>query len=559
MTNVLNHYRLHITPLSPIHIGTGDSYDPTQYVIEDGVLYEFDTGAALQALTAADRAELLKITSGKPTPQMLKGVQAFFYQRRDQLKPWAVQQIPVLEGVADLYRDRIGQTAQREGQGREVLNKLEIDRYARNPVSREPVLLGSSLKGAIRTALLNQVNNKQSARERQGLHEFQGRLLQYRDPERGRLHLELDPLRLVQIADAAWQGQGLPGAEIHFAVNRKKQPVVDAQGRLRKAMGESENLNQILECVPPWRYRAFTGQLTLQDVSGLSVSDHRGERRLPDPRFTLKDIAHACNAFYLPNLTRERKILKERGFVDSTWDAAITQTLQRVKDKITANQAFLLRVGRHSGAEAVTLEGVRKIRIMQGHGQPAGQADTAKTLWLAANDKNQTAGLLPFGWLLVEVEPLDAPVNDWPELKQLCEPHLKTAQHFAEQQAKQQETLAKARVEAEQRRREEAEQARVKAEAEAEQTRRAAEQAECLARMSENARRAIKLREQLTPASRNKGKGHGLFNTLKNMITEAENWTTEDRAELQRVVVDGFEHLGIKKDEYKKLIRDLNP
>ena len=51
--NPIASYRMHITPLSPIHVGTGESYEPTNYVIEDGVLHEFDTGAVMAALSAS--------------------------------------------------------------------------------------------------------------------------------------------------------------------------------------------------------------------------------------------------------------------------------------------------------------------------------------------------------------------------------------------------------------------------------------------------------------------------------------------------------------------------
>ena len=43
-------YRMHITPISPVHIGAGESYEPSNYVIDDGWLHEFDTGAVLSAL-----------------------------------------------------------------------------------------------------------------------------------------------------------------------------------------------------------------------------------------------------------------------------------------------------------------------------------------------------------------------------------------------------------------------------------------------------------------------------------------------------------------------------
>ncbi len=35
-------YKLKLTALTPIHIGTGESYEPTNYVIDGGFLYEFD-------------------------------------------------------------------------------------------------------------------------------------------------------------------------------------------------------------------------------------------------------------------------------------------------------------------------------------------------------------------------------------------------------------------------------------------------------------------------------------------------------------------------------------
>ncbi len=37
-----DNYLIHITPLSPAHMGTGQAYDPTNYVIEEDALYTFD-------------------------------------------------------------------------------------------------------------------------------------------------------------------------------------------------------------------------------------------------------------------------------------------------------------------------------------------------------------------------------------------------------------------------------------------------------------------------------------------------------------------------------------
>ena len=457
MSDFLQHYTLSYTPLSPIHIGTGDSYEPTNYVIDNGTLYEYDTGGAMAALTASDRNELNKIVNTRANEDMLKAVQRFFYERREALKPWAINVIPVLDGVARLYGKRVGQAANREGDGSQVLNKLEIDRTAYNPINRQPVLFGSSIKGAIRTALLDQVNQGERANERKGLHEFQGRLFQYRDPERGKLVLEQDPLRLIQLGDAPRKAtQILPTTQIYLAVNRKKSPVIDEKGTLRQAMGE--NLYQILECVPAFYAQGFNGQMTIQHIE-LNAPNKLPSRSL---RFSITDIAQACNQFYLPQLRAEHKLLKEREYGDASWLNQLNELFQLIQDKLKSGRAFVLRVGRHSGVEAVTVSGARNgnIKIMKGKGQPPEYADAPKTFWLAANDPKQRTGLLPFGWLLVEIHPGNTPVSDWLELAELCRSQHAQAQQWSEKHAaerlateqhrKQQEIERQRRLEAEQ-------------------------------------------------------------------------------------------------------------
>lgn len=342
-------YRLHLTPLAPIHVGTGESYEPTNYVIEEGVLHEFDTGAAVAALAPSDRTQLLGIGNRKPDADMIQAVQRFFFERRKPLMAHAVQRIPVLNGVAQLYANRVGQTANCEADGKKVLNKLEIDRTSFNPITRQPVLFGSSLKGAIRTALLDEMNEGKQAPERKGLHEFQSRLFNYLN-QNGKPVLELDPLRLVQLADAAWNGEaGLPATQVYLAVNRKKAPVVDAQGKLRKSRAEAGDLYQILECVPGLHYRAFRGQLNVQSVAGVPERDRQDKRRLPaaDLRFDVAQLAQACNDFYEPIFEAECRLLAQRGYLDATWHRTAQQLLAASAAKVQRGEALKSTVAEH--------------------------------------------------------------------------------------------------------------------------------------------------------------------------------------------------------------------
>jgi CRISPR-associated protein Csm5 len=76
-----------------------------------------------------------------------------------------------------------------------------------------------------------------------------------------------------------------------------------------------------------------------------------------------------------------------------------------LKKMADEGQGFLLRVGRHSGAESVTVNAPRSIKIMKGRGQSPEYAEQATTLWLAADRKDQMENMQPFGWVFITRTP----------------------------------------------------------------------------------------------------------------------------------------------------------
>lgn len=524
--NRLDTYRLDISTLSPVHIGTGQAYDTTGYVIDGDTLHHFDTAAAMAALPSADRDKLLALVSRGGGDALLKDVQRFFHDRREALMAHATLRLPVLDGVAKLYESRIGQTANREDGGRDVINRLAVERNAFDPVHNQPVLYGSSLKGAMRTAVLDHFNEHREAFEHKGLHEFQGRILKYRDQE-GRKKLERDPFRLLQIGDAAWSAiDDLPAGEVLFAVNRKRVEVKDQQGNVRAA--RAENLYQTLECVPAARYRAFTAQVAVQEVAGLNAGD---KLPAPDRRFGMAELARHCNAFYRPILERELADLAGRNYVDTAWAQTVTALLcGPVGQALDAGQAFLLRVGRHSGAESLTLNGVRKIRIMQGQGQPAVERPEPLTWWLAASESGQRTGLLPFGWLLVEVHALNEPVPDSPALREALASRLDRLRAWTQRRGEEDRRLAGLRAQVETRRAEEAAAAWEKAARDEREQAQAAARAATRAGMTAQQRALDDFRSAFETA-RAKGAHQpgGVFDALRlEFFKTALGWTEAD-------------------------------
>lgn len=544
MSNFLQNHTLKYTPLSPIHIGADESYEPGNYVIDDeaGALYGFDSQAALSGLSENDRQQLLAIVNGKPDDTMLTQVQAFFHNHREKLLAFARPPVPTASGIKSLYEKRIGKTAQHEGKGRRVINKLEIERTFYNPSDASPLLPGSSIKGAIRTALLDKVSDGKDRHERN--QQLQQRLFE------GQFHT--DPMRLISVGDAAWQGNpDKPACQVQFAVNRKRKPVMK-NGQLVQSQAEANNLYQLLECVAPNHYQSFTGSLTLHNTQSIAQDN----RKLPQQRFhwPVKAIAEACNAFYMGLFWQEMNAMKERHYLKTDWLNNIEQLMENgLLKRLNDGEAFLLRVGRHSGAEAMTLDGIRSIMI-KGKDREKFWEKQPRTWWLAADDIADKQALLPFGWILVEIDP-KTPDS---QLQQCLENGGSDLTAWMQQQLNKQNQLkqqAELRLRKEQEKRQAeqqlAEEMRVKQEAE--QQRLASMTNEQLQidslRQKLQQKQAANLREQI---------GGPLYSDMRELINQASAWPAGDKAELldlARQILEFINAGGNKKA--KELLKTL--
>ncbi len=426
---------LALTPLTPIHIGCGQDFEPTNYVIDDGVLYYFDP--ARLTLTDKDRSELIAAVS-RSGDEAIRATQKFFHVRKDRLAAIAHGAVSVAAGVAQQYDQRIGQIAQQNLGGQRIANLLEIERTAHHPHTGAPYIPGSSLKGAMRTAWLDSLNKGSGKNENESAQNMEKRLLN------SSAGFQADPFRLLRVADAA--GTGVQ-TKVVFSTNHKKRLVHDKDGRVVFAKGPSTRRESILG----GQYRGIAGEIRFEPMTGMNVPGRTPEAENRIPGFT--ELAQACNRFYLRKLRELIDVLDSRGFADPSWLSGLRQLIEALHPSMERGEIMLLRVGRHSGAECVTIDGVRLIRIMKGHGQPADfSPDGSKTVWLAAEREGERSGMLPFGWLLLE----PAGVSPCPELERWCADHPKS--NLAEVHGRLEEAKRAAVAETELRCRREAEQ-----------------------------------------------------------------------------------------------------
>lgn len=370
-----------LTPLTPIHIGCGEDFEPTNYVIEGGMLYPFEPTDL--SLSQEDRERLIRCVSDKRSA--IQAVQRFFHQRLAACRKASRFEVPVVSGVSELYEARVGRAAQRESGGRVVINRLEIERTAHHPYSGKPYLPGSSLKGSVRTGWLNGLDKGPPIpRDR---HKGADQKERSADVERDLLggSFSSDPFRLIEFADAA--GGDLK-SRVVFAVDRRKRP---------RPRGEEKDLSAIREAIAGGQFRAAHGEIRFKTRPTAVEEGNvpRADKCIGD----FATLARACNRFYQGRLEADLQVLAHLG--ERQWTDMFRSLIAALKPALDDGCAMLLRVGRHSGAESVTLERHRWIRIMEGSGK-AHWASEATTIWLAADRRDARTGLRPFGWLLLE-------------------------------------------------------------------------------------------------------------------------------------------------------------
>lgn len=498
-----------ISTLSLVHIGCEEDYYPTNYVIDGGFLHHFSEEGLLGALSLNEKKQLAKL-SEEQNDDGIKKLQAFIYDKKTSLQNYATHNVPVSKELEKFYISRIGKTAQHEGGGRKVDNKLAIARHAFNPYSQTPYFAGSSIKGAMRTALLNAENKGSPLNERLSENypaktsnrQLQEDLLKYKGiPE--------DPLRLLKVGDATYQHpDALHGLEIRFAVNRKNKASKE------KSMAETKGLYQLLECLPAHRSRSLNFDLSFLADKNLNY------------RWDVQQIAKACNAFFLPQLEKELALMQQLNYANSAWLTGLEKLLaSELNEALKNNQAFLLRIGQHGGAESNTLEGVRHIKIMQGK-NPAKYLSKPTTIWLAGDNKDQQHDLLPFGWVLVEIGQTDLKQTAQ-FLKNQAEPDYQRQQQLQVLAIQKTEFLNQQRLEREKRQQQEQEHI------EQQRQQNEAEQAkqQKLANMTEAQKRVFELTEALEK-DKNPDPNGTLRQTLTSTLKQAETWTTEEKQAL---------------------------
>ncbi len=340
----MTRYRFRCEVLSPIHIGSGSEMEPLNYMVRANRLSSIAMDRFVGALGDDLRAHFEALIDAGD----LAGIRRFVFEHAN-VENHADYTVEVSDGVAGLYRSRL----------KDIQNQLLISPFIRSRGAAYPFIPGSSIKGAIRSALVSagagrsNIPKPANAKEER---EFESKVFGCRDPKD-------DPLRGIRVRDTALGADSTVIREVRNASKKEGEPLA---------------LNSI-QIICEVTHSRLTGQPLSFDTE-ISFDDLLFSTGFLRKSFAPRDIGSACNEFYGPKMQDEHYRFYKGSFAES----CSTELLNYELD----GGSFRLRVGRFSGVESVTIDGYRNPR-------PPGK----KNLW--GTSRNLAEGKYPMGWLKV--------------------------------------------------------------------------------------------------------------------------------------------------------------
>lgn len=365
------HYELTLTVLSPVHIGTGEELSPDEYIVAeqaDGsgesipMLSAIDMPRFLGGLTRGQRAAFDEAIAASSMTMIRKFL-------ADNVEPQrhARWQAATCSELLNLYQRGLEDPS----------NQLAVHPMTRTRLDARSYIPGSSIKGAIRTAVIEQLIDESGQagqldrrfddRPRQrAVQRLEADVLGYqgqRSPQ-----LRADPFRAVRIADA------------YLPANATSVDPVDLVSLRRGRSGDASGIQMFYEMAFSAldnEQIAAAGSLTL-DAALARTPTQRGRRwdfdRCVAREVTAESILSACKALYCPRLEDEAgRVAEVRPDVRGTYDRLLSWA-----DGLGENEA-LLRLGQFSHVECMTL--APPLRRATG-----------------GNSRGLAAGMYPMGW-----------------------------------------------------------------------------------------------------------------------------------------------------------------
>ena len=372
-------YILKVEPITCVHIGNGEELTPLDYCIvsnpKTGKTYfiKYSSDSILRRC-ATDKNAMNQFELATSSKNM-KNVLNFFVEKRDIKMDEEYRCETTREFVAN-YRNNKDRDPLENGRFVQQMYRPEGANY--------PIIPGTSLKGSIRTAVLNELLENYPLRNKlRGLkdNKIQTELLgSFVDAKE-------DPFRAVEISDCLFDAKGTQSVGIikNIKTGRDNELTEHNTSTLQAEIIKGKLYEKNCEVVGLSNIR-FNANLSRKDLPEKGISK----------KISKEEIIRSCNNFYWRAFEDEyRKFYKDA--VDKV--DSITRLYKELKDiSNSQTNSFVIKVGRWSQVEYVTYGNDfrnPKTPTRKGKVMPYGT-----TRWLFNNDGQY----LPLGWCKCTIE-----------------------------------------------------------------------------------------------------------------------------------------------------------
>jgi len=298
-------YRFDLFPLTPIHIGTGESLDPFEYVVDGDTLYRFILDDFLLALDREGQARFVEAVE-----QSVPATRRFVSEHTQVAKHASRFAADVSTAACALYEGRMADGVAHP----EVFSCMRTD--------ERPYIPGSSLKGALRTALLYHAMDKDN-------------------PERDARKLEQAVFRFRRVQEDPFRAFKVGDGSVLESRTRVRAVAVNTQ----RAGQWSKDVDVLVETVPG--ALSDTGEVTSQHPVTFDADFYRYHERA----FHLSPgaVLAACRDFYGTHLAAERETTRGLPQTAAAYDALVARA------ESLPDHACLVRMAWGSGRDATTV------------------------------------------------------------------------------------------------------------------------------------------------------------------------------------------------------------
>lgn len=369
-------YKLTIEPITCVHIGTGKQLTMLDYMVittkagqERFLKYSSDKLLQRIATDKKLAADFEKVSFSND----MKALMLFFH---NTCKP-----MEDLDYLCETTKDFCSEYGKNKNKD-PYENAAFVEQMYRPEGSMNPVIPGSSFKGALRTAILNQKMHEISDEDYDSLYD---ELENNRDMRKFEKSIQIqllgnykneknDPFRAIEISDSNFEARDtqIVGRAANFDSNKQNGELLQKSIQIQ------------VEAIKGY----FIGNQN-KSVSQLRINTDLYDKKGCSMSITEQDIINSCNYFYLREFNKEYEKFYQEASTGCDLIAKLKGELKTITE--TKNQ-FIIRVGRWSQVEFMTFEeNFRRLPSGEGTG-------STRTLF------NYDGQYLPFGWCKCTLE-----------------------------------------------------------------------------------------------------------------------------------------------------------